>query len=438
MRMKVNLTVALLVGLVTADDQPAGLLNALEAIVTAETSQVQNGIQSLLSQADSLIKNVYPSTTVTDVASMTWPTTVVIGSQTYTIPATESSLSTTTTTSASISDTSPSSAIASTTENARPVLTSAASDTLSSTIPSATSTSSSHEPQMRDPWDRRLGIILGVVLGSIALALGVFLIWFLHRRRKNTGSYFKRRLSSPSENEVYSWRNDAEAEKYGNPDAPPLLQAPMAAHGVYTTRDWTNDDDDMHLGYGGYRHEEDHSPAELSAERSNRGSLQRISTSEDTHPAYRQDRPPTPFSPESFEAMAASPVSPIKQEPQRRRSSGFWPPRNSSEGYRNLDSPHANAARQPSLAALAGSVAQDYPHPYYQNPFASSEDYDQDAYDGSYQDHQRHLSPTPDIPSRSPRRRSSPMVFYPSSDELGRFNFGIDGGRERRPSELGA
>ncbi|KAI5199118.1 hypothetical protein E4T39_06410 [Aureobasidium subglaciale] len=399
MRMKVNLTVALLIGLVVADDQPAGLLNALEAIVTAETSQVQNGIQSLLSQADSLIKNVYPSTTITNVA------------------------------------TSPSSAIASTTENARPVLTSAAPNTLSSTIPSVTPTSSSHEPQMRDPWDRRLGIILGVVLGSIALAVGMFLIWFLHRRHKNTGSYFKRRLSSPSENEVYPWRNDSEAEKHGNLDAPPLLQAPMAAHGVYTTRDWTNDDDDMHLGYG-YRHEEDHSPAELSAERSNRGSLQRISTLEDTHPAYRQDRPPTPFSPESFATMAASPVSPIEQESQRRRSSGFWPPRNSSEGYRNLDSPHA--AYQPSLAALAGSVAQDYPHPYYQNPFASSEDYDQDAHDGSYQDHQRHLSSTPDIPSRSPRRRSSPMVFYPSSDELGRFNFGIDRVRERRPSELGA
>ncbi|CAD0016807.1 unnamed protein product [Aureobasidium pullulans] len=422
MRVASGLAVALFTSLAVAEDQPAGVLNALEAVVTAETSQVQNGIQSLLSQADSLIKNIYPSTTVTDLATLTWPTTVTIGSQTYTVSA-GSTLST----SASMS---PSSAIASTTENARPILTS----TASSIAPSTTSTSSSHNPQMRDPWDRRLGIILGVVLGSIALALGVFLIWFLHRRRKNTGSLFKRRPSSPSDTEVYSWRNDAQAEKYGTSEAPPLLQTPMAAHGGYATRTWTNDDDDMHLGYG-YRPEMHLDPAELSAERSERGSLQRTTTSEDRHIGDMQDRPPTPFSPASFAAMAASPVSPIEQDPQRRRSSGFWPPRGSSEGYRNIEP--SQVARQPSLAALAGSVAQDYPHPYYQNPFASSEDYDEDDCENPYQDHQRrNLSPTPDIPSRSPKRQSSPMVFYPSSDELGRFNFGTEQGRERRSSEL--
>ncbi|CAD0109026.1 unnamed protein product [Aureobasidium uvarum] len=426
MRLKTNLAVALLVGMAAADDQPAGLLNALESVVTAETSQVQGGIQSLLSQANSLIQGQYPSTTITDLASLTWPTTVVIGSKTYTIPSTES-IETSLSTSASPSS---SSAIASTTENARPILTSTASSTISNAAP----TSSSQTSQTRDPWDKRLGIVLGVVLGSVAVAIGAFLIWFLHRRRKNTGSFFKQRPSNPSDDEVSSWRNDAEAEKYGNSGAPPLLQPPMAAHNGYATRSWTNDDDDMYLGYGS-RPDQHNEPAELSAERSDRGSI-RETAPIDRYAGAREDRPPTPFSPESFSAMAASPVSPIEQEPQRRRSSGFWPPRGSSEGYRNLDSPHV--AHQSSLTALAGSVAQDYPHPYYQNPFASSEDYDEDGYNGPYRDQQRHLSPTPDIPSRSPRRQSSPMVFYPSSDELGKFNFGIGEGRERRPSELGA
>ncbi|CAD0089405.1 unnamed protein product [Aureobasidium mustum] len=424
--MKTKLAIVFLVGMAAADDQPAGLLNALEGVVTAETSQVQNGIQSLLSQADSLIKSNYPSTTITDVASLTWPTTVVIGSKTYTIPSTEST-ETPTLTSTSASP-SASSAIASTTENARPVLTSTASIVPSSAASASSSSSLSNtSSQKHDPWDKRLGIVLGVVLGSIALAVGAFLIWFLHRRRKNTGSFFKRRPSSPSDNEVFSWRNNAEAEKYGNLDAPPLLQPSMAARGAYTTRSQINGNDDMHLGYG-YGPDEHSGPAELSAERSDRGSFQETTR--------RDDRPPTPFSPESFAPVAASPVSPIEQEPQRRRSSGFWPPRGSSEGYRNLESPYM--PHQPSLAALASSVAQDYPHPYYQNPFASSEDYDEDAYEDSYHDPRRHLSPTPDIPSRSPRRQSSPKVFYPSSDELGRFNFGTEVGREHRPSELGA
>lgn len=426
--MKTTLAFILLFGMAAADDQPDGLLNALESVVTAESSQVQNGIQTLLSEANSLIKSNYPSTTVTDVGSLTWPTTVVIGSQTYTIPSTES-------TEVSLSTSAPpssSSAIASTTENARPVLTSTASSTPYST---ASTSSSTHSPQNGDSGDKKLGIILGVVLGSIAVALGAFLIWFLYRRRKNTGSFFKRRPSSPSDNEVHSWRNNAEAEKYGNLDAPPLLQPSMAARGAYPTRSWNNEHDSMHLGYG-YKPYEHSGPAELSAERSDRGSLRETIPRQDRYDGERQDRPPTPFSPELFAAAAASPVSPIEQEPQRRRSSGFWPARGSSEGYRNLETPHI--AHQPSLAALASSVAQDYPHPYYQNPFASSEDYDEDGFEDPYQDPRRHLNPTPDIPTRSPRRQSSPMVFYPSSDELGRFNFGTEEGREHRPSELGA
>ncbi|KAH0283926.1 hypothetical protein M436DRAFT_46856 [Aureobasidium namibiae CBS 147.97] len=439
MGIKNNLAVVLLLGLAAADDQPAGLLNAVESVVTANASPIHNGIESLLSQAGSLLQSQSPSTT-TDLASLTGPTTVVIGSQTYTIPSIETSLSTP-------SSTSPSSAIASTTENARPILTSTASTTLSS----ATSASSSKQSsQTNNSGDKRLGIILGVVLGSIAIAIGAFLIWFLHRRRKNTGTFFKNRPSSPSDTEVSSWRTNGEAEKYGRrSDAPPLLEPQMAAHGGgggggYATRTWTNDDDDMNLGYHGYRLDDHHGPAELSAERSERGSFQRTATLEDNdqYAAHgRQDRPPTPFSPDSFGATIASPVSPIEQEPQRRRSSsGFWPappPRHSAEGYRNLD--RSPVSHQPSLAALAGSVAQDYPHPYYQNPFASHEDYElQDGYADVYHHGEGPL--TPDIPSRSPRRQSTPMVYYPSSDELGKFNFGVagDGRPQRRPSELGA
>ncbi|KAG9734592.1 hypothetical protein KCU75_g17831, partial [Aureobasidium melanogenum] len=238
--MKTNLAIVLLVGIAMADDQPAGLFSALESVVTADSSQVQNGIQTLLSEANSLIKSNYPSTTITDVASLTWPTTVVIGSQTYTIPSTDST-ETSLSTSASPTSVAPSSV--------------------------ASASSSNTSPQTHDSGDKRLGIILGVVLGSIAVAIAALLIWFLHRRRKNTGSFFKRRPSSPSDNEVFSWRNNAEAEKYGNLDAPPLLQPSMAARGGYPIRSLANGNENMHLGYG-YRSDEHSGPAELSAERS--------------------------------------------------------------------------------------------------------------------------------------------------------------------------
>jgi hypothetical protein len=376
-----------------------GILNAIQGIVTADSSQIQGGVNTLLSQANSVIGNLGGSTTVTSMETTTMSAS----------SASTSSESTFTTSTSASTFPSLSSLLASSTQESRPVLSSAA---ILPTLPSSTSSSTSS--QTRDPWDRRLGIILGVVLGSIALGLCFFLVWFLHRRRKETGTFFQRRPSTPSDKEVYSWRGPTEAEKYGAADAPPLLQRPMASHGGYENRTWTSDDDDMNLGYRGYRADEYNGVAELSADHSDRGSLRRMATSE-----YRHEGPPTRFSPESFSAMAAGPVSPIELTPQRHGSNGFWPARASSDGYHNIDS--SQAVHPTSLTGLSG-----YPHPYYQNPFASNEDFDEEP-ETSYHNHQRHPSATPDIPSRSPRRQSTPVVVYPSSDELGKFNFGTTG-----------
>ena len=46
--------------------------------------------------------------------------------------------------------------------------------------------------------DKRLGIILSVVFGIIALAIMAVLFWCLRRRKKRTGRYFRPRSRSPS------------------------------------------------------------------------------------------------------------------------------------------------------------------------------------------------------------------------------------------------
>lgn len=380
---------------------------------TATQSSSQNGIQSLLSEADSLIKSLYPSTSITNVAALTWPSTVVIGSQTYTTQP-----SSTFATSSSTSQFS-SSAIASTTQNARPVQTSSATAT-----PTASASDAMAAP---DPWDRRLGIILGVVLGSIALGLAIFLVWFLHHRRKNTGSFLKKRPSTPSSDEVFSWRESANAEKMGNADAPPLLQKPMAAHGAFPSRTWTNDDDDMNPGYGRVEQE---GPAELAAEHSDHESLHRTMT-----PEARQHRPSTPFSPAAFDEV---PISPVSTSPSPYQT--YHPNSTSTHTYHPVSPTH-----RASLSALATSIATDYPQPYQHNPFASIEDAsadedDDDEYEDPYhrgEQYQSMLTPVPEIPSRSPKRASlSGGVVYPSEDEFGRFDFGLGGERDGRVRDV--
>ena len=148
--------------------------------------------------ANSLLSTYYPSTTISNVASLTWPSVVVIGSSTYTRDPPTTSPSTLATSSSSSQDVSqPETSDISTS-------TSIAGDAEPSETPEEPAAAS-------QPRDRTLGIALGVVFGVLALGLMVFALLCVHRRQKKHGGIGlfpsrRRRVGSPTDSEVGAWR----------------------------------------------------------------------------------------------------------------------------------------------------------------------------------------------------------------------------------------
>lgn len=87
--------------------------------------------------------------------------------------------------------------------------------------------------------------------------------------------------------------------------------------------------------------------------------------------------------------------------------------------YRRSPSPMQEGARPPTpfspTMMMVGGGMQQHPH-YDGNPFASPED----EYEG-------HDMISPIIPTRSPERRYSPTVHYPSWHEVSEFDFSGNG-----------
>ena len=58
---------------------------------------------------------------------------------------------------------------------------------------------SAHRGSSGQKHDEIVGIVLGVVLGVLALAVLLFVLFCIHRRRKRTGLYFRRRTPTPDQ-----------------------------------------------------------------------------------------------------------------------------------------------------------------------------------------------------------------------------------------------
>ena len=151
--------------------------------------------------ANGLLSSYYPSTTVSNVASLTWPSVVVIGSSTYTREPPTASPTTSPITSPSTLATSASSSQ----DVSRPVAT-------DSTAPNDAEPSDTTEEQSNSPpKDRTLGIALGVAFGALALGLMAFALLCIHHRQKKHGGTGlfpsrRRRAGSPTDSEVGAWR----------------------------------------------------------------------------------------------------------------------------------------------------------------------------------------------------------------------------------------
>ena len=264
--------------------------------------------------------------------------------------------------------------------------------------------------------DKKLGIILGVVIGCVAFAIMGVLFCCLWRRRKNTGSFFMNRRTPSALSRTFSgdsWRPRGANqrpdmgtvsyvsgplspwdEKHARMAVMPQRKQPtMNTHPAYLTNHSsgsTSEDNpfftpqersNAQLGHheldAGHHHELEagqihQDQAEL--EHDEPSSRSRSSSS------IRQSRPPTPFSPMAMLSMAGP----------------SHPP-------------------------------QSHHQPFYQhqnhNPFSSPEDEEADDV----------ISPI--LPAKNPERRHSPMVHYPSWDEVNEFDF--SGGGRRQPAEDG-
>lgn len=412
------LAAILMSGLASSQSTTAAQTSASGSTATtssADATWTNPLIQSLWGDAQSLLSSYYPSSSVTNVASLTWPSTVAIGSATYEVSG-SSTLSTMT--SASVESV--------------PTQASAASST--ATPSSAAKTNSGMHT------DKRLGIGLGVGLGVVAIGLMIFLIWLLHRRRRRSGTFIKHRPASPSDSEITSWRAQSShsdfPEKYAAMTAPRAPMPPVRTHPAMS-RGWTDDEiRPIRNGNGDISEENPfYTPydnyAELAAENSRQPSLhelhgessmQMLSDHRPTTPVAESamGRPSTPFSPELMRGGMMSPVSPISPADDTQQH-GFW--RNSEDHAK----PH-----QP----------EDYANPY------QPEDYERSQYDSqNSSSHHRSTSSNPflseeddvvetppSIPARS-SRRSLPIVHYPSGDELSTFDFGIESERRRWAAE---
>ena len=351
-----------------------------------ETATTTDIPLSLWSVANSLLTSYYPSTLLDGVATLTWPSTVVIDGTTYN----PQSLSDATATATSIS-----------THQA------VASASATSTKP-AGADGGKDLRGIKTLGDKKLGIIIGCVIGVVVLILLGVVFWCLKRRKDDTGSFFmRRRTPSIASSDIRSWLPGSRPDTYGNttyvsagapnPDdfekqpqtsvRPQMGEPRMSQHPAFAAARL----------HGSSRSTSEDNPFYTPAERMDRqlgqdADLERGAY--DPHPVELDDngqarprssssmhasgdRPPTPFSPMEMMGFGAARPGPPSQV--ERRDFGQNP-----------------AQGQPT------------------NPFSSPEDEEDDIV-------------SPILPSRSPERRHSPMVHYPSWSEVSEFDFHGDG-----------
>lgn len=360
--------------------------------------------------ANSLLSSYYPSTTISDIASLTWPSVVVIGSSTYThTPSSEPTTSPTTLATVPVSSQ----------DVNRPL----ATDT--STASDAEPSEDPREPSGH-PKDRTLGIALGVVFGVIAVALMLLALCCVDRRQKKHGrnGLFpsrKRRATSPTDSEVGAWRARHPHMGLVATVAPPMSQANNRPPREWVDRynrlaDQQTPPAHMHPAFMHQHTDSAGSASENNAfftpaDRSTENTIPRIAQ-HDYHPGY-------PNSKSGFNVDVV-PYTPYRPEA-----------RNSQTSYRRSSSSDRSMVERNSRPPTPFSpmmMLQASSPPQQTNPFVSDDDEDAaqrqrltqqepEAYEGD--DVVSPMQP----PSRSPARRHSPLVHYPSWSEVSEFNF---------------
>ncbi|RMY29261.1 hypothetical protein D0866_08820 [Hortaea werneckii] len=317
--------------------------------------------------AESLLSSYYPSTTVTQVASLTWPTAVVIDGSTHSVQ----------------------SATTRSTSNGGSLLaaTSSSSFTSSSTSTQAETTTPAPTRESQDHGlgnDKKLGIAIGVSIGTVALIVLAIVLCCLHRRKKVTGGYFlRRRTPSITDSDIEAWRSS------NQPETSMLSSEP-------STR-WAGGDKEVRTSIL-----ERPAPPPISM-----------------HPAFARHHSSQSIGSE------ANPFSGSQEQSEHYEldgTSSYYAERNGGDlgdttaGRRSESSDRGPYDRPPTPFSPMAMMALSPTRDQQPNPFASAEDDETDDV----------ISPiTP--PARNPERVRSPMVHYPSWSEISEFDFTGDG-----------
>ena len=183
-------------GQVDSNDQSSSVPSSQISSITSASSASSTGtysdnsglIGSLWAGGESLLSSVYPSSSYGNVATLTWPSSVVIDSSTVPVPHATTSPSTTAGSASS---------------------TSAKSESITSHVTEPTQTPSDPPaaPISNSSGQHKvLGIVLGVVVGVLVLAI-VLCIFLVCRRRKRRRERSLRPFESRAgESEIQSWR----------------------------------------------------------------------------------------------------------------------------------------------------------------------------------------------------------------------------------------
>ena len=439
--------------------------------------------------ANGLLSSYYPSTTVSNVASLTWPSVVVIGSSTYTREPS--------TTSPTASPSTLATSAISSQDVSRPVATD------SNTANDAEPTETPEESGSGQPKDRTLGIALGVVFGVLAIGLMAFALLCIHHRQKKHGGTGlfpsrRRRAGSPTDSEVGAWRARhphmslvANAATGGssmtqvrdndniNDDLPPRewvkrynrladQQTPPAhLHPAFMHRHndsigtvgesnpffppaehrsspqldigvshYDNERNEYHPGYPkskpafnnvitAYKPEEEEEGPTRRSQSSHNNDRRRSSFSSERSDGdidlERNSRPPTPFSPMMMLQTSLPPFQrqdhleqPREQQQMQQTQPLNQPPSNPQHHNRNPSNPFTSIEDPEDHRQQYQTLIPSHPQSHYQ-----AEDEEDDDVVHPMLHSQHHQPP----PSKSPARRHSPMVHYPSWSEVSEFDF---------------
>lgn len=371
--------------------------NTAAATTAAPTSSIASSATSATSEdhpmqlwsiADSLISSYYPSSTITNVAALTWPANVVIGSSTYSVHP-EATLSST-----SLS-------------NNKPATTDA---------PVAAPKDGPSNP--KHTRDRTLGIALGVVFGIVGAGLIAFILFCLHRRRKSSSQ----RGTSTIDDEIGAWRSPqpemGTVSTATGPLSPP--DGPSRAWLDRYNRLSNQHTPPVHL-HPAFTHRHTNDTNTSSEENPFFTPMERSQVEMQHYPDYHpEDTEYHPGFPSSYPAVPAADTAAYAPMPTRRSQSSH---RHSSSSARPDPDSRPPTPFSPMMM-LSGST------PARNNPFASPEDHEVAMARQEAEEEDDLVSPILP-PQRSPRR-NSPLVHYPSWGEVSEFDFsGENGGRSR-------